>query len=187
MLKAVQAELQAFGKYVVQQSRTNLTKGGYKKKGHNVTRELYNSVKYEVSEETNKYTLSFIMQEYGTFLDKGVKGTKSNYIENKNSPYSYRNKKPPMQPLADWAKQRNIRLREYKIVDGKKKSTGRFAKGSYKTIGFLLQKSIFKKGIKATMFFTKPFEVAFKRYKKEINKTLMQDIIDSINLNNEQN
>ena len=74
-----------------------------------------------------------------------------------------------------------------KIVDGKKKSTGRFAKGSYKTIGFLLQKSIFKKGIKATMFFTKPFEVAFKRYKKEINKTLMQDIIDSINLNNEQN
>ena len=34
-----------------------------------------------------------------------------------------------MQPLADWAKKRNIRLRQYKTVDGEKVPTGKFAKG----------------------------------------------------------
>jgi|TARA_R110000744_G_scaffold56031_2_gene118235 hypothetical protein len=175
MLKNIQADLQKFGRYVVQQSRSNLTK-----QKRNVSKNLYNSLKYDLESKNDDFTLSFIMDEYGTFLDKGVKGTKSNYIENAKSPYSYRNKKPPMQPLADWAKKRNIRLRQYKIVDGKRVSTGKFAKGNYRTIGFILQKSIFEKGIKASMFFTKPFEVAFERYKENISKTFIEDIIDLI-------
>ena len=36
-LKEMQRELNRFGKYVVQQSRSNLTKGK-----HNATKELYN-------------------------------------------------------------------------------------------------------------------------------------------------
>ena len=38
MLKNLQTELQSFGKYVVQQSRSNLTK-----QKHNVSKDLYNS------------------------------------------------------------------------------------------------------------------------------------------------
>ena len=43
MLKNLQTELQAFGKYVVQQSRSNLTK-----QKHNVTKDLYNSIHYKL-------------------------------------------------------------------------------------------------------------------------------------------
>ena len=32
-----------------------------------------------------------------------------------------------------------------------------------KTLQFLIAKSVFEKGIKASMFFTKPFQAAFKR------------------------
>jgi len=91
MLKNLQTELQFFGKYVVQQSRSNLTR-----QKHNVSRSLYNSIHYKLDEKNGNFDLSFIMDYYGTFLDKGVKGTKSNYVENSNSPYSYKNKKPPM-------------------------------------------------------------------------------------------
>ena len=175
MLKNLQAELQAFGKYVVQQSRSNLTK-----QKHNVSKNIYNSIHYDLTEKNDDYTLSFIMDEYGTFLDKGVKGANPSLVDNNktgkkgiqkapNSPYSYKTKRPPMQPLADWAKKRNIRLRDEK---------GRFKKGNYRTIGFILQRSIFAQGMKPTMFFTKPFEVAFERYKKGINKTLIEDLID---------
>tara|TARA_R110000751_G_scaffold162214_1_gene268704 strand:- start:38 stop:562 length:525 start_codon:yes stop_codon:yes gene_type:complete len=169
MLNNLQAELQAFGKYVVQQSRSNLTK-----QKHNVSKNLYNSIHYDLTEKNDDYTLSFIMDEYGTFLDKGVKGANPSLVKNgkqkaPNSPYSYKSKRPPMQPLADWAKKRNIRLRDKK---------GRFKKGNYRTIGFILQRSIFAQGMKPTMFFTKPFEVAFERYKKGINKTLIEDLID---------
>jgi len=179
MLKNLQKELQAFGSFVVQESRKNLTE-----EKHNVTRGLFNSIGYDEENENGVYSIQWFMDNYGTFLDKGVKGTKSNYIESKNSPYSYKDKRPPMQPLADWAKKRNIRLREYKIVDGKRVSTGRFAKGSYKTIGFILQKSIFEKGIKPTFFFTKAFDSAFKKYPKLLTEAFAQDIIDILKDNN---
>jgi hypothetical protein len=74
-----------------------------------------------------------------------------------------------MQPLADWAKARNIRLRDEK---------GRFKKGNYRTIGFILQKSIYEKGIKASMFFTKPFEKAFDNLPSEVIEAFGLDIDD---------
>jgi len=178
MLNNLQAELQAFGKYVVQQSRSNLTK-----QKHNVSKNLYNSIHYDLTEKNDDYTLSFIMDEYGTFLDKGVKGANPSLVKNgkqkaPNSPYSYKSKRPPMQPLADWAKKRNIRLRDKK---------GRFKKGNYRTIGFILQRSIFAQGMKPTMFFTKPFLVAFDRYPKLLGEAFLKDIIDLINNNNGKN
>ena len=46
MLKNLQTELQAFGKYVVQQSRSNLTK-----QKHNVSKDLYNSIHYKLDKK----------------------------------------------------------------------------------------------------------------------------------------
>ena len=179
MLKNLQTELQSFGKYVVQQSRSNLTK-----QKHNVSKELYNSIHYKLEEKNGNFDLAFIMDEYGTFLDKGVKGANPSLVKGGkqkggNSPYSFRNKRPPMQPIADWAKKRNIRLRD---------KEGKFKKGNYRTIGFILQRSIFAQGIKPSMFFTKPFLAAFDRYPQLLSKAFAQDIIDIFkNNNNEQN
>ena len=177
MLKNLQTELQAFGKYVVQQSRSNLTK-----QKHNVTKDLYNSIHYKLEEKNGNFDLGFIMDEYGTFLDKGVKGADPSLVKNGkqkggNSPYSFKSKRPPMQPLADWAKKRNIRLRD---------KEGKFKKGNYRTIGFILQRSIFAQGIKPSMFFTKPFLAAFDRYPKLLTKAFAQDIIDILKDNNNE-
>ena len=96
MLKNLQTELQSFGKYVVQQSRSNLTK-----QKHNVSKDLYNSIHYKLDEKNGNFDLAFIMDEYGTFLDKGVKGANPSLVKGGkqkggNSPYSFRNKRPPM-------------------------------------------------------------------------------------------
>ena len=49
----VNKALKDFGKYVVQQSRSNLTKGN-----HNATKgELYNSIEYTLDEEERKVFL----------------------------------------------------------------------------------------------------------------------------------
>ena len=177
MLKNLQTELQSFGKYVVQQSRSNLTK-----QKHNVSKELYNSIHYKLEEKNGNFDLAFIMDEYGTFLDKGVKGANPSLVKGGkqkggNSPYSFRNKRPPMQPIADWAKKRNIRLRD---------KEGKFKKGNYRTIGFILQRSIFAQGIKPSMFFTKPFLAAFDRYPQLLSKAFAQDIIDIFKNNNNE-
>ena len=75
---------------------------------------------------------------------------------------------PPSKPLSDWAKKRNIRLRD---------DSGKFKKGNYKTIGFLIARSIFEKGIKPSLFFTKPFEAGYKKFiDTDLIKAFSQDI-----------
>ena len=157
MLETQQA-LEDFKKYVIQQARTNLTKG---KK--NVDGNLYKSLQGFVEKSPAGFRLYFEMEDYGMFQDKGISGTKKKY----NTPFSYKSKMPPIKPLQLWAKKRNIRLRDDK---------GKFKKGSYKTIGFLIARSIFEKGIKPSLFFTKPFERAFKQLPEELREAFGKDI-----------
>lgn len=157
-LKNTQDALNKFAKYVIQQARTNLSK---QKK--NVSSNLYGSLGYDLNVSPNSFGLEFYMLPYGDFLDKGVSGTKKRY----NTIFEYTNKKPPMEPLMQWAKARNIRLRDEK---------GKYKKGNYRTIGFILQKSIYEKGIKPSLFFTKPFEKAFDNLPEELLERFALDI-----------
>jgi hypothetical protein len=169
MLKNVQQELNRFAKYVIQQSRTNLTKG---KK--NSSKALYNSLDYDLNVSPNSFSMSFLMEDYGIFQDKGVKGTKSNYIENKNSPFSYKSKggkrglkgMPPPSKMDKWIVRKGL-----KGIRGK---DGKFI--SRKSLQFMIAKSIFEKGIKASLFFTKPFKKAFKNLDKDIIKAYQLDV-----------
>jgi len=161
-----QKALKSFSDYVIQQSKTRLTK-----KDRNYTSELYNSLKYDFEKSDDGFIIDFIMQDYGEFQDRGVKGVNSNYIENKNSPFSYK----PSSKLrgleyhtgifSKWAKFRGLQPRDKK---------GRF--GSYKTMGYILADSIKKKGIKATMFFTKSFEMGFEKLPQELQEAFAVDV-----------
>ena len=159
-LQKTKESLNKFAKYVIQQSRTNLSKS---KK--NVSSDLYGSLGYDLQVNPNSFSLEFYMADYGQFVDQGVSGIKKKY----NTPFSYTNKKPPMQPLADWAKARRIRLRDEK---------GKYKKGNYRTIGFILQRSIYEKGIKPSLFFTKPFEKAFDNLPDDLIKRFGLDLDD---------
>ena len=159
-LRETQKVLEAFKDFVIQQARTRLTKN---KK--NVSKELYNSLKGNVKEMPNSIAVDFEMEEYGVYQDKGVSGTEKKY----NTPYSYKSKMPPIKPLADWAKSKNIRLRD---------EQGKYKKGNYNTIGYLIARSIYKKGIKPSLFFTKPFEQAFKKLPNELTESFGLDVED---------
>jgi len=159
-LENTEAALQAFKSFVIQQSRSRLSKGG-----KNVSKQLYNSLKGNVKQMPNSILVEFEMEDYGIYQDKGVSGTEKKY----NTPFSYTTKMPPIKPLAQWAKNRNIRLRD---------KEGKFKKGNYNTIGYLIARSIYKKGIKPTLFFTKPFEQAFKKLPDELIAKFGLDVED---------
>ena len=71
--------LNTFKKFVIQQSRSRLTKGR-----KNVNKKLYNSIDGDVKVSANSISLSFYLEDYGVFQDKGVSGTKKKY----NTPFS---------------------------------------------------------------------------------------------------
>ena len=155
MLEQSYKLLEKYKNYVIQQARANLSKGR-----NNVSKTLYNSIKGEIVTENNFAIVGFRMEQYGQFMDEGVKGAFPNMVKNgkqkaPNSRFMFTNKRPPAGPIADWAKKRGIRLRDEK---------GKFKKGNYKTLGFIIANRIYAQGIKPTLFFTKPYEAGFKKY-----------------------
>jgi hypothetical protein len=148
--------LERFKGIVINQSRAMLTK-----KGKSVSKKLFNSIDGEVKVNPNSFSLSFFMEDYGVFQDKGVSGTKKKY----NTPFSYTSKRPPRKTLEEWISKRRFQFRDKK---------GKFM--SYKSMSFLIQRSIFEKGIKPSLFFTQPFQNAFKTLPDEIIEAYGLDV-----------
>ena len=140
--------LEQFRDYVIQQARSNLSK--LKK---NSSRKLYDSISGEIKAMPNSLRLYFDMADYGFFQDKGVSGTKKKY----DTPFSYTNKMPPPKAFDKWIVKKGIAPR---------KKDGKFT--TRKGLKFAIARSIFEKGIKPSLFFTKPFEKAFKKLPDEM-------------------
>jgi|TARA_R110000796_G_scaffold74014_1_gene166140 hypothetical protein len=173
----VKNSLDKFGKSVVKQSRTQLTK---KKK--NASKALYNSIDYDLKVSKNSFELSFSMEDYGTFVDKGVKGVGGTKADGSNwkkkkvvgSKFKYTNKKPPASAFNNWTVRKGIAPR------GK---GGQFT--TRKGLQFAIANSVYHTGLETTNFFTRPFEVAFKQlpdelaeaYGLEVDKLLKSTLI----------
>ena len=171
-LKEVNSVLTRFRDYVIQQSRSNLSKGG-----KNVSKELYNSLKGEVITENNYSIVGFSMAEYGQFQDKGVRG-KSSSMKAPNSPFRFGNgtgKKGGLtKSILEWVKAKRFQFRN--------KENGKFM--SYEQTGYLISRSIFHKGIKPSLFFTKPFEAGYKKYiDTDLMKAFAQDVDTMVDYN----
>jgi len=131
--------LEEFRDFVIQNALQNLST-------KNASGKLKDSFKANVKVNPNSMTFMFEMEEYGWYQDKGVSGVKQKY----NTPFSYKTKMPPPSKLDKWIVRRGLAPRD------KGKFTGR------KSLQFLIARSIFEKGIKPSLWFTKPFEQGFK-------------------------
>ena len=147
--------LEKYAKYVIQQSRSNLTK-----KKNNASKQLYNSLEYKIKGDK----ISFLSEKYGEYLDRGVKGSKSTYPESSASPFKYTTKQPPSSVFDKWSIRKGIAPRD---------KQGRFVRRQ--SLNFLIARSIKNKGIRATLFFTKPFERGLDLYGDEIVAGYLED------------
>lgn len=156
-LKETREALNNFGKFVIQQARTRLTKS---KK--NVSKKLYNSLNYNINATSDSISVVFEMEDYGKFQDLGVSGKKTKY----NTPYSYKSKMPPAKAFSQWVVRKGL--------DGVRDKKGRFIKR--KSMQYLIARSIYEHGIKPSMFFTKPFNQAFDKLPPELQEKFGIDI-----------
>ena len=163
--------LEKYAKYVIQQSRSNLTKA---KKGGG---KLYNSLGYKIDAPRVK----FLSEDYGVFVDQGVRGDNPAKVspnarikgqQAPNSKFRFGSGKSPktfkqfVNKMSIWAKAKNIRFRDAK---------GRFKKGNYNSLGYVIASNIYNRGIRPTMFFTKPFERGLEIYGDEIVAAYLED------------
>jgi hypothetical protein len=160
--------LEKYKKYVVLAAKRNLS-GKHKGSG-----SLSRSIKGYIDKKFNrniagKFTggstlpsLTFEFNEYGEFLDQGVKGSRSNYVANAASPYKFgRNmdkKSVPVRPIKKWLA----------------------SKGLNQKLAYAIAKSIYQKGIKRTLFFSKPFEKRYKPMVRAYHSAVADDMAKNI-------
>jgi len=149
--------LEKFGKFIVQQSKSNLSKKKKKDRGN-----LYDSLRYELEVHKNSFSLAFYMEDYGKFVDKGVKGISSS-AKAPSSPYKFGTgtgiKGGLSKGIDGWVRRKGIQFRD---------SSGKFI--SYDSTSYLIRNSIWNKGLETTNFFERPFELAFKKIPDEITE-----------------
>ena len=164
--------IKKFRDYVIQQARSNLTKSG-----KNVTKKLYDSLKGEIVTENGFSIVGFSMDDYGAFQDKGVKG-KSSSAKAPNSPFKFGSGTGPKGGLTKGI-EKWVRLKGFQFRD---KTSGKFM--SYQVTALLITRSIFHKGIKPSLFFTKPFEAGYKKYiDVDLLKAFGQDVETMVDYN----
>ena len=169
--EALERYLNSFGKQVVNRAKGNLqkSKGG----GTN----LEKSLSFKVVTSAEGFSVQFYMDSYGTFVDKGVSGTKvkRSFKDYKgrtiSSPYKYTTKQPPSRVLDKWIVKKGIAPRDEK---------GRFM--SRKSISFLIARSIKRKGIQGISFFQKPLMLGLKQFGKEMLGAVKDDIINGLTI-----
>jgi len=164
MLSNVEKELKNFAKYVVTKSRMNLRSSDKNSSG-----DLSKSLDSNVKVSKNSFELSFLMEDYGVFQDKGVKG-KSSSAKAPNSPFKFGTgtgrKGGLSEGINKWVKRKRFQFRD--------KKSGKFL--SYDSTAFLISRSIYHKGIAPSLFFTKPFEKAFKNLNKDLVEAYKLDV-----------
>jgi hypothetical protein len=182
MLKTekVNKTIQMFRDYVIREAKDNL-----KRSGHNNSGSLANSIKGEIVTEATYTIVGFTMANYGMFVDQGVKG-KTSSTRAPNSDFKFGRGTGPKGGLTKGI-QKWVRQKGFQFRSKEEGSKGRFL--SYESTAYLITRAIFNKGIKPSLFFTKPFEAGYKKYiDVDLIKAFGQDIDTMVdyNLNNIQ-
>ena len=150
----------SFGDNLIKKSKANL-----EKLGKNASKKLSNSLRYDLTISKNSYAFTFEMEDYGDYVDKGVKGvggtkadgTKWNKRIVTTNNYSYKNKKPPTSVFDKWIVRKGL--------------AGRNSKGQFTSregLKFAISTSVYHRGLATTKFYSKPFEEEFKKLPQEL-------------------
>lgn len=149
-------QIDKIAKDIIKQSRANLTRRKITAQG-----QLYRSLQYNVEVFKNSIAIDILMEHYGKFVDQGVSGTERRF----DTPFSYRDKMPPISVFNSWIIKRGIAPRNDK---------GQFL--SRRSLQFAIAKSVFKRGLRPTRFYTDAVESAMKRIPDEIAEAYALDL-----------
>ena len=141
------------------------------------TGTLANSLKSYVKESPNSVQISFQMKGYGWFQDRGVKGVKSG---KSLSGYRFGTGSGESGGLTKginkWVQRKKFQFRD---------KEGKFL--SYEQTARTIIRSIWNKGIKPSMFFTKPFEKYYKKLPKQVTEKYALDMVNLFNTITDEN
>lgn len=148
-------DLQRIGTLIVSELAIELAKKDKKASG-----KLLKSIRSEVGATASGFEIAVYALDYFKFVDRGVNGRQ----RNRGSQYSFKNKKPPLQPLLEWVKQRSL-------ASGDKESL----KAAY-----AIQNHVWKNGVEGINFLDEFIEKKLDSQLSNIGDALAKDVMAKI-------
>ena len=182
--ESIQDLLDDFRKKVIRDAKKNLSSGLNRKYPIQASGKLSKSLKSYTKESKNSIQITFEMEGYGVFQDRGVKGVKSGssldgYRYTRRGGAKSLKGMPPPSAFDKWNVRKGFAPRDDK---------GKFIKR--KSLNFMMARSVFEKGIKPSLFFTKPFEKYFNKLPDELMEAFgfdMEQLFNQITKENFKN
>lgn len=138
----------------------NIARAGSISSG-NLYQEVGGSIRQE--QTPHKIAAYMLLPKYADFVDKGVKGSKSSYPSASQSPYGYKDKKPPRKVLEQHL------IRKYGTP-----------KNELYAVSKSMQDKIFKKGLKSKKIYSKNVPVFQKEIEMGVPKIVQEAVIINI-------
>lgn len=169
---SVKKAIDLFWAKVIPEAQKNLKK-------KNASGVLSNSLKAETIQYPNSFITSLLMEDYGIYIDQGVKGvggskadgTKWKQKKVFGSSFKYKNKRPPYMAFNGWTIRRGIAPR---------RKGGQFQKR--KGLLFAIANSVYHTGLETTHFLTTPFEYYFKSLPDDIVEAYALEVEDLLKM-----
>ena len=151
--------LDEFGKQFIDAYRSGLDA-----KNANASRNLYNSLNFEVKIGKQSINLDILLNDYWKYLEYGCKGTETSYPE-----AYYPAHFPPTKAIEEWIKikpvipeQRNGKL------------------PTQKQLAYLISRSIYQKGIEPRFIFRDAVDDVWEQLKDALNEAIEKDVENNI-------
>jgi hypothetical protein len=188
--KNTERVLRQFAERVIKAAKLNLGatrtityNDGKKKRRRQVSSgKLKDSLDFSIETKQNRNTkgqfqsgfnfnLSFLMEDYGKFIDEGVSGTK--YKVPNGSRFGFDTKMPPKGSIRTWMAQKKVKARDLKTNSFVKQT-----EANLNSAAFLISRSIKQRGIPKSEFFQAPFALEYSKLPQEVLEALNNDLDD---------
>jgi hypothetical protein len=174
-LNTVQAMVGEYTKEFLKRVDENLKQSNSVSSGN-----LRDSVTFLTYPERDRFRVDYLVADYYKYVDQGVQGRDSSYLKSRNSPFRYSTKMPPVTAIEKWIIRNRLvatakDVRKYGPDGVERKSIQ--ANISRRTLAFMIAKSIQKKGIEATNFWTNAWTETFKDFEQKMAQALGNDIV----------
>mgnify|MGYP004622735405 CR=1 FL=1 len=151
--------LDEFGRQFVEAYRSGLDE-----KNANASRDLYNSLNFEIKIGEQSISLDILLNDYWKYLEYGCKGEKTSYPE-AYYPAHY----PPVKAIEEW-----IRIKP--VIPEQK--NGKLP--TQKQLAYMIVNSIHNKGIKPRFFFRDAGESIWEQLKDALNEAIEKDVENNV-------
>lgn len=150
------------------------------RKGNVATGGTISSMKVDnIQVNGKKYSLDILIDDNYKFLDQGVRGVDGSGKGKFKFKYANPSKKH-VDAIQKWLKRRGV-VSKYKAISANERKNKRIKKiGSDRSAAYAVAKSIKKKGIKPTYFFTNAVRDVQKETVKRLGKAFEADIIETL-------